>query len=192
MPLTLNTLNRALLKKFAGDEYDIFLTNKPFWLRYENKTVEETRAERSPNSARHVVVPVLFLFFTLSSYWPAIFISFYIKERTCKAKLLQIICGVNEIIYWITSFLFDFTIFFIIICLILGKVAIYQSPQFDTFENLSRYLIIFAFYGFGMLPFLYLFSYLFSKHSTGESLVPLFCIVCELNFKIKSFNNLKL
>lgn len=176
IPLTLNTLNRAILKELAGENYDIVVTNKPYKLRQENETSSEAQFRRATSSEQAVVFPIYFLFFALSCYWPAVFIAFYIKERECRAKLLQFISGASKIVYWVTSFLFDYIIYFFIICLILGKIALYEAPKFDTFENLSRYLVVLAAYGFGMLPFVYLFSYLFSKHSTGESLVPVLCV----------------
>lgn len=182
MPLTLNTLNRAILKNLAGEEYDMFVTNKPFWLKRENETASEAKARYQSGST----VPVLFLFFSLLSYWPAVFVGFYIKERESGAKLIQLVCGANQIIFWTTSFLFDFTIYFIIMCLLLGKTAIYQGRQFSTFEDLSIFLIIFAAYGFSMLPFLYLFSYVFKKHSTAESFVPIACIVCKFELRGRS------
>lgn len=46
LPLSLNTLNRAILKKLAGDEYDIVVTSKPFWLRFGDETLEEAKARR--------------------------------------------------------------------------------------------------------------------------------------------------
>lgn len=179
MPLSLNTLNRAILKQMAGDECDISVVNKPFWLRNENQTASETRAARDSRLNFDVVGPILFLFFILSSYWPAIFIAFYIKERECRAKLLQYISGVNEVVYWVTSFLFDYTVYFTIMCVILGNIWIYQAEKLNTFEYLSRYLIIFGFYEFSILPFVYLFSYLFKKHSTGESLVIFTSLICK-------------
>lgn len=173
LPLTLNLLNRAALKHVAGDKFDIFVVNKPYQLKdkYEN---EERRETTSPN-----VIIVLVLFHALLSYWPGIFVAFYIKERECRSKLLQIICGANQTVYWISSFLFDYTIYFLIMSLLLGKVAIYDGEQFRTFEDLSHFLIIFGCYGFSMLPFLYLYSYLFNKHSSAEMLVPVICIASE-------------
>lgn len=186
MPLSLNTLNRAILKDMAGDECDIFVSTNPIDRR------EEKRRSEGNQFSSQFVFPVLFLFFSLSCYWPAIFVAFYIKERECRAKLLQFISGVNGIIYWVTSFLFDYTIYFIIIALLLAKVSVYQSPFFSTFEDLSRFVIIFGLYGFSMLPFLYLYSYMFSKHSTGESLVPVLCIACKffLVLKLKALTRL--
>jgi hypothetical protein len=46
LPLSLNTLNRAILKQLAGVEHDIFLTNKPFWLRRKDESLNEAIARR--------------------------------------------------------------------------------------------------------------------------------------------------
>ena len=126
------------------------------------------------------ILPEIILFFVTATFWPAIFIAFYIKERECRSKLLQLICGMNKFIYWITSYLFDFTIFFFIISLLLTIVAIYGREQFSTFEDLSKILLIFGFYGISMLPFLYFSSYFFEKPSSGETFVPLSCCIRKL------------
>lgn len=191
MPLSLNTLNRAIVKQMVGPECDISVVNKPYFLRNVNQTASETRASREERSSSSSIFPVFLLFFALSSYWPAVFIAFYIKERECRAKLLQYISGVHEVTYWITSFLFDYTIYFTINCLILVKIWLYQIERLNTFEYLSRFLIIFGLYGFAVLPFVYLFSYLFKKHSTGESLFPLGSIIGELFEKSLEALNVK-
>lgn len=170
MPLSMNLLNRAIIKNLGGDELDLTVTNKVFWLRKEGETAEEARV-RFHSTMHEILYPVLFLFFTLLTYWPSVFIGFYVKERECRAKLLQYICGANQIVYWISSFFFDYTIFMIIMCLLLGKVAIYEGPQFSTFDELSRFIIIFGAYGFSILPYIYLLSFVFTKPSSAESAV---------------------
>lgn len=170
MPLSLNLLNRAIIKNLGGEQLDITVTNKVYWLREANETAEKARARHQAASTL-ILFPVLFLFYALLSFWPAVFIAFYVKERECRAKLLQFICGANQIVYWASSLFFDYTIFMIVMCLLLGKVAVYEGPPFSTFDELSRFLIIFGAYGFSILPFAYFLSYLFTKPSSVESAI---------------------
>lgn len=163
--LTLNTVNRALLKNLAGNEFDISLTNKPFvWSANSN----DSNIIREDISG--VIMPLI-IFFILLIHWPSIFIGFYIKERESRAKLLQLISGANRFVYWATSFLFDYAIFLVVICALVGGVGIFQRPHLSTAGELGTILMILLFYGFATLPLIYAFSYLFSKHSTGESMV---------------------
>ena len=46
LPLSLNTLNRAILNQLAGDDYNISITNKPFDLRMNNESLEDAKTRR--------------------------------------------------------------------------------------------------------------------------------------------------
>lgn len=165
VPLTLNTMNRALIKTLVGSDYDIELVNKPYvW----SDTPDSGR--RAKDDVLGLITP-MFIFYILLIHWPSIFIGFYIKERESRAKLLQLISGANRFIYWSVSFLFDFTIFFVVICAIVGGVGAYQRTHLSTSGELGTLVLLFSFYAFSTLPLIYAFSYLFSKHSTGESMV---------------------
>lgn len=181
MPLTLNLVNRALVKTMAGKDFDIDVTNKPFsWSPSDD--------DGGFNPQKASATMPLMLFFYVAMYWPSVFIAFYIKERESRAKLLQMISGVNRFTFWLSSFLFDYLIFVVAFALYLCAVAMYQRPNFDTFGALSEYFVIFAFYAFGTLPSVYAFSYLFASHSTGESMATLAGILRKFRVKRRSFN----
>jgi hypothetical protein len=57
LPLSLNTLNRAILKQVAGVEHDMFLTNKPFWLRREDESLNEAKARRV-SEIRNILITI--------------------------------------------------------------------------------------------------------------------------------------
>ncbi|CAO1386925.1 unnamed protein product [Diamesa serratosioi] len=177
LPLTLNTLNRALLKLNAGSEFDIDITNNPYVLKVEGS--HHQSFEPSFNSA-----PVYVLLFFLMVYWPAVFIGFYIKERECRAKLLQMISGVNKVVYWITSWIFDYLIFFVILFAIISFIGFYQRPFFKTADDLGQLFFILNIYALSMLPFIYFFSYAFTKYSTGESMVPMLGFLLAIIYAI--------
>ena len=178
IPLTLNTLNRAMLKLFAGDEHDIDITNKPYILQVEGSHHQPTQPIAFDS------IPVYVLLYFLMIYWPAVFIGFYVKERECRAKLLQMISGVNKVVYWITSLIFDYLIFFVIIFAITSFIGFYQRPFFSTQDDLGQLFLILNVYAFTVLPFIYFFSYAFTKFSTGESMVPMLGFLCKLQFLI--------
>ncbi|CAO1389036.1 unnamed protein product [Diamesa tonsa] len=181
VPLTLNTINRALLKLSAGDEHDIGITNKPYILQ------EEGSHHQSHQPISFDSIPVYVLLYFLMIYWPAVFIGFYIKERECRAKLLQMISGVNKVVYWLTSLIFDYLIFFVIIFAITSFIGFYQRPFFSSQDDLGQLFLILNVYALTVLPFIYFFSYAFTKFSTGESMVPMLGFLLVITYVLLQF-----
>jgi ATP-binding cassette subfamily A (ABC1) protein 3 len=173
-PLTINTVNRALVKSFIGSDFDISVTNKP----YVMPTKGSDNLRDLFEDPKNVIMALVILFFLLT-YWPVLFIAPYIKERETRAKLLMFISGMNRYVYWITSLFFDYFVLFIICTVLIAAIGAFQKPHFSTGDELITVLVIAMNYGFGYLPFIYAFSYLFMKHSTGESILTLISLLCE-------------
>ncbi|KAG5675808.1 hypothetical protein PVAND_005680 [Polypedilum vanderplanki] len=172
IPLTLNLINRAILKASVGNDYDLTVSNKPYNMPI-NDTENHMIIYDNPVDAIFALVTIFMLFV----YWPVIFIGSYVKERETRAKLLQYISGTNRFVYWLTSFFFDYVVFILICSAIISLIGIYQRNHFATFEELCVLFVISCSYAFGMLPFIYAFSLLFTKHTTAETMVSLFSIL---------------
>jgi hypothetical protein len=63
---------------------------------------------------------------------------------------------------------------------IVGVVSIYQREHFKTGTEIGTLLVIFTFFGWSMIPMIYVFSYLFKKPETGEGMTSLLFFVCKL------------
>lgn len=120
---------------------------------------------------------MVIIFAVQYSYLVALFITFYVKERVSRAKLLQMISGVNQFVYWLTAFFFDFVIFTAITVVLIGVLAAYQNEGWSTFDELARLLLIVSCFGVAVLPLTYLMSHLFTQASTAETLVLIFGIL---------------
>lgn len=166
-------VNRAILRMINGNNYDIHVTNKPFIWSEQSDDGNRIRGDLSG-----IVMPLIVLFMLLT-YWPSVFIAFYVEERNSRAKLLQLISGADRFVYWFTSLLFDYLIFFCVLCAIIGGIGAYQHDHFKTFNELGSLLLVASFYGFASLPLIYAFSYIFKKPSDGESWVSLGGMLCE-------------
>ncbi len=97
----------------------------------------------------------------------ACFVMFYIKERITKAKLLQIVSGVNKFVFWAVAFIFDYAIYFLIMLFYILIMAAYQKDGLSTVEELSRNSLLLLAFGFAVLPFTYVLSFLFRMPTTG-------------------------
>jgi ATP-binding cassette subfamily A (ABC1) protein 3 len=72
----------------------------------------------------------------------------------------------------------------IVCCFIIGLIGAYQRDHYATAAELGTLMAICSFYSFAMLPFIYAFSYLFSKHSTGETYLSLISLLLGLLFGV--------
>jgi ATP-binding cassette, subfamily A (ABC1), member 3 len=184
--LLISTINRVKLKKAKGSEYDIQANYKKlpysepdFLVKPSTETAKEN--EVPDNAYISNFVSIYFLFFTLMVYWPQIFISAKVKERISRSKLLQFISGTNRFTFWLTSYAIDFIILFLIGAAIVSSVAISGRVNFRSSKDVITYIVIMFFYSFSYVPFIYVFSFLFKKPATSESMVFVVGLVSKFN-----------
>lgn len=65
------------------------------------------------------------------------YLLFYVKERVCKSKHLQFVSGVNAVIFWFTSFVWDLITFFLTVIFIIITLVIFQEEGFRTVSQLG-------------------------------------------------------
>jgi len=173
MPLTINTVNRAILKSVAGSDYDISVNNQPY--EKLNSNFEFIKGMTTSMGDR-VLNYIIILFLLI--IWPMIYIGNYIKEREMRFKFLQFICGTNRLVYWFTNLIFDY-ILFIIICLVLfGCIVVPNYDIEQLLEELMVLMLVGSSYGFSWICCIYAFSYLFSKPSAGETMLLFSSTIC--------------
>ncbi|XP_055623835.1 phospholipid-transporting ATPase ABCA3-like [Toxorhynchites rutilus septentrionalis] len=160
-PLAINLLFNAFLQSsIECSECEIRVTNKPLPFRLDTRFDQlETGANTGFQFAFNTGFAMAFV--------AALFIMFYIRERTTRAKLLQFVSGVNVLLFWAISFLWDYMIFVVISLFYIATVAALQQDGLSEFEHLSKIFLVLLFFGFAVLPVTYLFSYLFDIPATG-------------------------
>lgn len=93
-------------------------------------------------------------------YVPGAFIVFVVKEKTCKSKHLQLVSGVNLSSYWLASYLWDLTLYFLLTVLIMCVFLAYGKDSADVFvgdvESFFATMVLIFGYGVSVLPFSYL------------------------------------
>ncbi|XP_053391292.1 phospholipid-transporting ATPase ABCA3-like [Mercenaria mercenaria] len=105
------------------------------------------------------------------------FTLFLIKERATKAKHLQFSSGVNMFSFWPATFCWDLINYLIpAICLLLTLRA-FSVDAFVADYNLAHIALLLVLYGIATLPFMYLWSFLFTVPSTGYVWITMFNIL---------------
>ncbi|XP_052897147.1 phospholipid-transporting ATPase ABCA3-like [Anopheles moucheti] len=158
-PLALNLIYNAILQAQCT-ECRLHVVNKPLPYRLD------TQLEKL-NTGLNAGFQLAFNTGFAMAFVTALYIMFYIKERTSRAKLLQFVSGTNVTMFWLLAFMWDYTLFVLNSLVYIATVAIFQEEGWSTFEELGRAFLLLLFFGFAALPVTYLFSFLFSVSATG-------------------------
>ncbi|KAM9583970.1 phospholipid-transporting ATPase ABCA3-like [Trichechus inunguis] len=97
-----------------------------------------------------------------------------VTERVTRAKHIQFVTGIYVLIYWISALLWDFIIFFISCCLLMGVVKYCKVEVFLMENRWLDIMLIFMLYGWSAIPLMYLMSFLFSESTAAYIKLVLF------------------
>uniref|UniRef100_A0A182SZB0 ABC-2 type transporter transmembrane domain-containing protein n=1 Tax=Anopheles maculatus TaxID=74869 RepID=A0A182SZB0_9DIPT len=158
-PLALNFMYNAIVKSI-NTNFEITIINKPLPFKAETRF---TQLQAGNNLGFQISFNTGFAM----SFIAALYIMFYIKERTSRAKLLQFVSGINVFTFWIVSFLWDFFTYIITALIYIATLAAFQEDGWSTFEELGRVFLVLLVFGIAFLPVTYLFSFWFEVPATG-------------------------
>lgn len=104
-------------------------------------------------------------------YVPAAFTSFLVKERSSKSKHLQFVSSVNPYMFWIAAYIYDMSMYIILVAAIMAAFYCYGPQEAAIFvsipESAGTITLLLLIYGASVLPLSYLYSNLFENHSTA-------------------------
>uniref|UniRef100_A0A5F9C9C6 ABC transporter domain-containing protein n=1 Tax=Oryctolagus cuniculus TaxID=9986 RepID=A0A5F9C9C6_RABIT len=97
-------------------------------------------------------------------------------ERINKSKHIQFVSGVYVLTYWLSALLWDLISFFIPCCLLLvsGVFTLCEVEAFVVNYHFLDTLLILMLYGWCVVPFMYLGSFLFSNSTAAYIKLTLF------------------
>ncbi|XP_028967476.1 ATP-binding cassette sub-family A member 1 [Galendromus occidentalis] len=154
----------AQLKKLTGEDSYTTIENHPLdALSYVNPVQEKAQGIR-----------LLLGVFTglIFSYASCAIIIFPIQERVRKSKLIQIMSGVNPLVYIASNFAFDGLMMLISLLLCLFVFLCFNSLGALTTlaETMPAMFLIFVVFIVASTPWAYVSSYLFTNSSSGFSI----------------------
>eukprot|EP00466_Bigelowiella_natans_P009257 jgi/Bigna1/40010/e_gw1.38.1.1 len=102
-------------------------------------------------------------------YIPATFVIFIVKERAVKAKHLQLVSGLSQIMYWAANYFWDVANYLVIV---IGTMLIFRAYDDKDLtgdpESLQSVFLLFLLYGMASIPQAYCLSFLFENHTTAQ------------------------
>ena len=175
MPIFLNVMNNAVLRREIADlrgyssnisEYGIVAASQPWPATPEEQALQDIR------SGKPLMIPLLALFgfcFLASS-----FILFVVEERVSGTKHLQSLSGLNKLIYWTSSYTWDFVIY--TLAILLGSLVFlcFDKQEFVSRNHYPVFLVACLAFGCVSISLTYLVSWIFS--SPSRAYVVMFCL----------------
>ena len=156
-PIYTNYMIKNIIRYATNNKnLEIEVINEPLPYTYEEK---KNSKERNSD----MLLVFISICFTLI---PANFITIIIKEKENNSKHLQIISGISLMSYWVNNYIFELIKYYII-----GGICVLFLKIFGFYEDYVY--ILYLLYGPSMVSFTYLFSFIFKKEGTGQTMVIL-------------------
>ena len=158
--ITLNTLHNTILHHYVNSSYMINAVNFPL-----PRTVTEQVNDELYGGYQGFMIAFNVMFgmaFLASS-----FVIFLIKERASKAKHSQFVSGAQSASFWVANFIWDLINYTVPCILLLVLFVAFGIKGYTEGGGLGDVWLLFMMYGWAVLPFMYLLSFLFNVPASG-------------------------
>lgn len=193
-PLSVTLVHNAIVQAKLGPAFGISVTNSP--LPYKTRSqIEMLRSGGSFGFKLAISVTFSMAFvaaFYLVPYVKVsvvrtpnfdVFLPWQIiaivctQERECRSKLLQFVSGVNVLTFWITSFIWDYTIYLVITSGLIATLGAFQEDGWSTVPELAKVSLILISFGFAVIPTTYVATMFFSASATAFTRMTMYFVL---------------
>jgi len=168
--ISLNTFANALLRQELGLRGASLLTvNHPM-----PRSVKDTASDEMNYGFQGFAIAVDLQFGM--SFLAASFVLFVIRERSSKSKHSQFVSGVGTATFWCATFVWDIINYLAPCFAVLIVFAAFDIEAFTGGGRFADIFLLMLLYGWGVLPLMYLLSFIFTVPSTGLVWLTMFNI----------------
>ena len=169
-PIAINIMNNAVAR-FHGVDKSIEAINHPFarlgLTKFDDIISGDPASIVDPNNYSNALALTIGFSLFLSC-----FLLFPLVERVTNAKQVQIMTGVNPLLFWASNILWDFMLFFVSMCLVL--VCMWGFDNDRTWKEHGAVFtlgLVLLVYGISAIPFSYLISFMFKTPASGFTMI---------------------
>lgn len=161
----MNAVNNIILRaslpsNVSRGDYGIVAINHPM-----NLTMNQLALETLKKAGTSILVAVTVLF--AMSFVPASFLIFLIEEKISNSKHLQLVSGVNKLIYWVQVYTWDFVCYLFSSTIVVFIFLAFNEEAYISSQNLPGLIALLLCYGCAVIPLMYPCSFMFSVPSTA-------------------------
>ncbi|KAH9528515.1 phospholipid-transporting ATPase ABCA3 [Dermatophagoides farinae] len=195
LPISINLLYNALLKKLISKANSLSVANGGPSYNPDNFSIsldQITFEHFNPHSAFLPFFGRVYngIFFPFSvSFIAAFYVLFPTHERISKAKLLQLMTGLSVRLYWISNFIFDYTVYFCYFVAMFTLILIWDRSfgyglYFSNPLSTLAFMSLFLTFGLAAIPFAYVASLIFRKPSTAFGILCLISVITGIGMGV--------
>ncbi|XP_066903690.1 phospholipid-transporting ATPase ABCA1 isoform X2 [Halyomorpha halys] len=155
-----NVVLRSNLPSNVSSDYGIITINHP--MNFTAKQLEIELIRQGGVSLLHAISVIFAL-----SFVPASFVLYLIEERVSHSKHLQLVSGVNKLIYWVQTFSWDLMAYLMSSFLCILIFLAFNEQAYVSSTNFPGLLLLFLLYGWSCIPLMYPMSFVFSVPSSA-------------------------
>lgn len=175
-PLSMNLLYNAILAAKIGENSgSIQVSNWPIPFRADPYASLATLGYDM--GSQLALIMSFAMAFTMSFYS-----MFYIYESSSKAKLLQLLSGLNISTFWVTSFIFDLISHAITCAIFYVTLIIFKEEGWTETDEIMPAIIVLFVFGVAALAVTIVFSLLFTNPAYGFVSMSIFYVLTGQNF----------
>lgn len=158
---SLNAFDNALFRYMtSSSEVSITTINHP---------LPPTVSDNVDNQLTVGLEPFVISYLTMfgMSFLASSFSLFLIKEKAVKSKHSQFVSGVHAFTFWLSTFAWDYINYIIPVTGIMIAFAAFSVEELVDDNRWAQVLLLYALYGWAVMPFTYLLSFAFTVPSSG-------------------------
>uniref|UniRef100_A0A0X3Q4R1 ABC transporter domain-containing protein n=1 Tax=Schistocephalus solidus TaxID=70667 RepID=A0A0X3Q4R1_SCHSO len=99
------------------------------------------------------------------SYVPSSFVLFLIRERCVGSKNLQFMSGLNRVVYWLSTYIWDICNFLVPVIIIILIFLAFHEEAYVGSDSVGGFIAIMVIFGLCIIPLMYLFTFVFRTPS---------------------------
>lgn len=175
LEITMNYLLNAMAQYALNDNtYLIQSSIQPF---HNTTEKEEKRKTEILETITQKITAMLIGFGAVFAFgfMGTVVLQFLIYERETGAKQIQMVSGADITHFWLSNFLFDYTVFLIGTVVILLLIVAFQIEAFAF--NLVATALALILWGWVLMPFMYATHFLFISPNIGSVFLVVYSIV---------------
>ena len=149
-------------------------TDKPLYRIYNHPIPLNQRISLDTIVTKVADIGISLTILCAYSFIPAGFAIYVVRERITQEKRLQYVCGIKPLMYWVSSFVWDYFYYLMIMLLTIGLIGAFGSTAYTANSaNFGSLVVLLILFGWSSLPMAYMMSRFFSD--TGTAYMIVFC-----------------
>lgn len=176
VPVFLNVVANSLRLALTGQGPEIEVKNAPVPLA-AHEDINQLR-DALVNLTSTLVIIIAF------SWIPAAVVTYVVREQEAhhNSKHQQLISGVSILTFWTSNLLWELCLYSVPLGLSILSIYVFDIDVFTENGALWATFVTFTGYGVAVMPFSYLLSLMFSKHTSAQ----VFCLVISFSLDSSS------